>query len=88
MTVNERLCLAFYYYQPHTPSPNKKYCLSKFGYIEGDGVDGISAGEFNIIIGYINTGPELWHSVSKRLMCFLGTVLQRSHTEFTTPLAR
>lgn len=33
-------------------------------------------------------GPELLHLVSKLRMCFLGTVLRRSHAVFTTPLAR
>lgn len=31
---------------------------------------------------------KLLHSVSKVKMCFLGTVLRRSHTVFMTPLAR
>lgn len=33
-------------------------------------------------------GPELQHLVSKLQMCFLGTVLRRSHAVFTTPLTR
>lgn len=33
-------------------------------------------------------GPELLHLVSKLRMCFLGTVLRRSHAVFTTPLTR
>ena len=33
-------------------------------------------------------GPELLRLVSKLQMCFLGTVLRRSHAALTTPLAR